>query len=36
MLLQDNLLALSERMVGFFLLYDIYRSESRQTSAAGT
>ena len=32
MLLQDNLLALNERMVGFFLLYDMYRQTSAGTS----
>lgn len=32
MLIMDGVLTLNQRMVGFFLLYDIYRQESRHTS----
>eukprot|EP00435_Cladocopium_sp_Y103_P056813 s33_g19.t1 len=32
MLIQDNLLTQTQRMVGFYLLYDIYRNEGQATT----
>ena len=32
MLLQDKLLSLPQRLIGYYLLYDIYRSETQQIS----